>query len=118
MNFKYFISKQFGIFFILFAFGKQTKTNTKIYKQTQTNKNKHKHTQTYTTKLKKLKQLQNYHLLMSFISGLNNAAISRLKWTKSKLHHKEAQVCSFMFVLVFWVHSCLFFCFFNSTKLY
>ena len=40
----------------------------------------------------KLKLLQNYHLLMSFISGLNQAAISRLKWTRSKLHSKEAQV--------------------------
>jgi len=34
---------------------------------------------------KHLKKLKNYHLLIAFISGLNNSSVSRLKWTFKKL---------------------------------
>lgn len=36
--------------------------------------------------------MNNYHLLMAFITGLNNSAIQRLKWTEKKLSSKYRTV--------------------------
>lgn len=34
---------------------------------------------------KKLKEMNSFHMLTAYISGINNSAVSRLKWTKSKI---------------------------------
>jgi len=39
-----------------------------------------------------LRDMNNFHLLMAFISGMNNAAVSRLKWTKERLPKTSKQV--------------------------
>eukprot|EP00026_Physarum_polycephalum_P009192 Phypoly_transcript_09306.p1 GENE.Phypoly_transcript_09306~~Phypoly_transcript_09306.p1 ORF type:complete len:146 (+),score=21.37 Phypoly_transcript_09306:950-1387(+) len=41
-----------------------------------------------------LYEMNNFHLLMAFVSALNSSAIARLKWTQSKLsrHAKELQI--------------------------
>jgi len=36
----------------------------------------------------KLRELNNFNTLMSFIGGLNNPAISRLKWTRARIKKK------------------------------
>jgi len=41
---------------------------------------------------KHLHQLNNFNLLMSFLSGMNNSCILRLKWTKSLLSKKSLEV--------------------------
>jgi len=37
----------------------------------------------------KLRELNNFNTLMSFIGGLNNPAISRLKWTRARIKKKS-----------------------------
>jgi len=39
-----------------------------------------------------LRDLNNFHILMAFISGLNNAAVSRLKYTKDKIPKNIFQI--------------------------
>eukprot|EP01117_Protostelium_nocturnum_P020851 TRINITY_DN963_c0_g1_i2.p1 TRINITY_DN963_c0_g1~~TRINITY_DN963_c0_g1_i2.p1 ORF type:complete len:1830 (+),score=713.93 TRINITY_DN963_c0_g1_i2:118-5607(+) len=40
---------------------------------------------------KNLSSLKNYHMLMAFISGLNNAAVVRQKWTREKVQKSSKQ---------------------------
>jgi len=39
-----------------------------------------------------LKEIKNFQALMAFVSGLNNCAVQRLKWTRAKLSKKSVQV--------------------------
>jgi len=41
---------------------------------------------------KQLRELNNFHLLFAFISGMNNAAVARLKWTIDKLPRNVRQM--------------------------
>ncbi|KAL6065502.1 Receptor-like protein kinase 2 [Balamuthia mandrillaris] len=36
-----------------------------------------------------LKDMHNYHILTAVISGINNSAVLRLKWTRGKLHRRS-----------------------------
>lgn len=45
----------------------------------------------YIVIAQKLKEIQNFHLLVAVISGINNSAILRLKWTHSHLSTKTKQ---------------------------
>ena len=42
--------------------------------------------------MKHLKEMNNYHILMAFISGMNNASVARLKYTQDKLPKNVKQV--------------------------
>jgi hypothetical protein len=41
-----------------------------------------------------LKKLRNFHILTAFISGMNNAAVQRLKWTLKKIPNRFLQILS------------------------
>jgi len=43
---------------------------------------------------KHLRELKNFHALMAMISGLNNAALTRLRWTRAKLPTKVVKIFS------------------------
>ena len=44
-----------------------------------------------------LREVKNFQALMSVVSGLNNCAVQRLKWTHAKLSKKSLQVRFFSF---------------------
>lgn len=48
---------------------------------------------TYYQVAQHLLELNNFHVLMAFVSGLNSSAIARLKWTHAKLSRHAKDVC-------------------------
>lgn len=49
---------------------------------------------------KALKKINNYFALTAVISGINHAAVSRLKFTRSMLSKNSLKVCDLFFFLL------------------